>query len=232
MTLIVTPEQQFHSDFSKNVAALEAARKKVNSQINDALRRDDDFSVKVYTNLYLLIYSAWTEASLVRLVHTPCGFIEEEKKKIFKDQDALNRWKKCVNSAFRKFTKNGSEIPNKKKKIHKLLDDYLKSQANIRNKIAHGQWDYPLHKNNITYDNEAKILMTIVDVIQIDTWFEIFKEIIEIVRGLIDARPRNNHKAHYDHYFARLTNIQTIINARMKYTLADKKMRLKLKPRR
>src|SRR5690348_7957323 len=100
MTLITTPEQQFHSDFSKNVAALEAARKKINSQINDCLRKDDDFSLKVYTNLYLLVYSAWTEALLVRLVHTPSGFTEDEKKKIFKDQDVLNKWKKCINTAF------------------------------------------------------------------------------------------------------------------------------------
>jgi len=105
MTLIRTAEQQFHSDFSKNVAALEAARKKVNTQINDALRKDDDFSLRVYTNLYILIYSSWAEASLVRLVHTPFGFTEEEKKKIFRDQDVLNKWKKCINISFSKFRK-------------------------------------------------------------------------------------------------------------------------------
>lgn len=232
MALTRTIEQQFHSDFSKNVSSLEAARRKVNAQINDSLRRDDEFSLKVYTNLYLLVYSAWTEAALVRVVHTPFGFTIDEKKKILKDKDVINKWKKCINTAFSKFRNNGSEIPNKKKKIHKLIDDYLKSQAQIRNKIAHGQWEYPLHKNNITHDSEAQSLMRLIDVMQIDTWFEIFKEIVEIFRGLIDARPKNNHLAHYDHYFVRLTNIQTIIDERKNWTLEDKKRRLKLKPRR
>lgn len=232
MALSRTIEQQFHSDFSKNVASLEATRRKVNVQINDALRRDDNFSLKVYTNLYLLIYSAWTEASLVRLIHTPFGFTTDEKKKILKDQDVINKWKKCVNTAFSKFRKTGSEIPNKKRKIHKLIEDYLKTQAQIRNKIAHGQWEYPLHKNNITHDNEAQTLMSLVDVMQIDIWFEIFKEIVEIVRGLIDARLKNKHLAHYNHYYVRLTNIQTIIDERKGWTLEDKRRRLKLKPRR
>lgn len=232
MTTTTTSEQQFHSDFSKNVTSLEAARKKINAQINDALRKDDSFSVKVYTNLYLLVYSAWTEASLVKLIHTPSGFSLDEKQKILKDQDVINKWKKCVNTAFKKFRKGGSEIPNKKKKIHRMLDDYLKSQAQIRNKIAHGQWVYPLHKNNITQDKEAQTLMDLVEVIQIDTWFEIFGEIVEIVRGLIDSRERNDHLAHYNHYYTRLTNIQEIINARSSWTLADKKRRLQLKPRK
>jgi len=232
MALTRTTEQQFHSDFSKNVTALDATRRKMNAQINDSLRRDDDFSLKIYTNLYLLVYIAWSEASLVRLVHTPFGFTADEKKKILKDKDVINRWKKCINTAFSKFRNNGSEIPNKKRKIHKLIDDYLKTQAQIRNKIAHGQWEYPLHKNNLTHDNEAQTFMSLIDVMQIDTWFEIFKEIVEIVRGLIDARPKNNLKAHYDHYFTRLTNIQLIIDDRKKWTLLDKKRRLKLKPRK
>lgn len=232
MTQITTIEQQFHSDFSKNVSTLESTRKRINSLINDALRKDDDVALKVYTNIYLLVYSAWTEASLVKLVHTPFGFTLVEKQKILKDQDVLNKWKKCVNTAFSKFQKPGSEIPNKKRKIHKLLDDYLKSQANIRNKVAHGQWVYPLFKNNLTHDADAKTLMSLIDVMQIDTWFEIFKEITEIVRGLIDAKSKNNHLAHYNHYYTRLANIQDIIDKRKNWTIEDKRQRLKLKPRK
>lgn len=226
-----TDEQQFHSDFSKNVTSLEAAKKKVNTQINDSLRRDDDFSLKAYTNLYLLIYCAWTEALLVKIIHTPFGFTIDEKEKILKDKNVINRWKKCVDIAFSKMRKKGSEIPNKKKKIYKLLEDYLKNQARIRNKIAHGQWEYPLQKNNIKPDIEAQILIGLIDVMQINMWFEIFKEIAEIVRGLIDARSINNHLAHYNHYFVKLTNIQELIEERKSWTLKDKKARLKLKPR-
>lgn len=232
MTHIITPEQQFHSLFNQNIRLLEAARKKINSQINDCLRKDDLDSLKVYTNIYMLVYSAWTEASLVKLIHTPYGFTSEEKKKIFNDKDVLNKWKKCVNTAFAKFRKTGSEIPNKKKKIHALLDNYLKSQANIRNKIAHGQWVNPLHKNCIEPDVNAQILLSMLDVIQIDTWFIVFREIIEIVQSLIDSRVKNNHKAHYNHYFMRLSNIQIILEERKKFTLSEKSRRLRLKPRK
>lgn len=232
MARSITPEQQFYSHFNQNVIVLLQARKKINAEINDCLRKDDFSSLKIFTNVYLLIYSAWTEASLVKLIHTPSGFTENEKKSILKDRDVLNKWKKCVDMAFSKFNNKGSEIPNKKKKIRKLLDDYLKTQANIRNKIAHGQWSYPLQKNNIKHDADSGLLLNLIDVIQIDTWFEIFEEVIAVVNGLIDAREKNDHLAHYNHYYYRLANIQQIIDQRKHFTIEEKIKKLKLKPRR
>ena len=170
----ITSEQQFHKNFSKNLAILKSARKEINIQINDALRRDDSHSLKIYTNIYLLIYASWTEALLVRLIHTPSGFTDEEKAKILKDKNVLNKWGKCINTAFSKFKKSGSEIPNKKRQIKKLIHSYIGTQANIRNKIAHGQWEYPLFSKNMSHNPEILIYMKSIDVIQIDTWFEIF----------------------------------------------------------
>ncbi|MRT92396.1 hypothetical protein [Ancylomarina sp. 16SWW S1-10-2] len=230
MPNVTTAEQSFHSKFSKNVSQLESARRLVNSQINNALRKNDDHAVKLYTNIYLMVYSSWSEAYLVKLIHTPSGFTEIEKKAILRDRDVLNKWKKCVSTAFSKFRDNGSEIPNKKQRINSLLDEYLKIQANIRNKIAHGQWVYPLYSKNLKHDPDALLYMSMIDVIQIDTWFEILKEIVEIVRGLIDSKPGNNHKAHYNEYFTRLSNIQEIIESRKSWTLDDKRSRLLLKP--
>ena len=230
MTIIATNEQIFHSKFSKNLVILESARKKINMQINMALRKEDSHGLMIYTNIYLLIYTSWSEASLVKLVHTPFGFTESEKKKILKDRDVINKWTKCVNTAFSKFRKQGSEIPNKKRKIKALINNYLKTQGQIRNKIAHGQWEYPLLSNNMSHDSDALVYLKSIDVIQIDTWFEIHKELIEIVRGLIDSRKHNNYKAHYNQYFIRLTNIESIINKRKKWSLEEKKKRLKQKP--
>ena len=230
MTVNATNEQKFHSDFSKNLVTLDSARRRINMQINMALRKDDSHSVTLFTYIYLLIYTSWSEAALVKLVHTPFGFSESEKKKILKDRDVLNKWTKCVNTAFAKFRKQGSEIPNKKKKIKRLVEDYLKTQGQMRNKIAHGQWEFPLYSNNMSHDPDALVFLKSIDVIQIDTWFEIHKELVEIVRGLIDSREHNNHKAHYNDYFLRLSNIETIIDKRKKWTLEEKKRRLKLKP--
>ncbi len=227
----ITPEEQFHKDFNKNLLILKSARKEINSSINDALRNDDDHSLKIYTNLYLLIYTSWTEALLVKLIHTPFGFTQEEKLKILKPKNVLNKWEKCINIAFSKFRKSGSEIPNKKRKIKKLIYKYIQTQANIRNKIAHGQWEYPLFSKNMSHDPDILIYMQTIDVIQIDVWFKIFKEISEIVRGLIDSRERNNHLAHYNQYYKRLVNINTIIDETKNWNIETKRHKLKLKPK-
>ena len=70
MTTIATDEQILHSAFSKNLVTLDSARRKINRQINMALRKDDSHSVMIFTNMYLLIYTSWSEAALVKLVHT------------------------------------------------------------------------------------------------------------------------------------------------------------------
>ena len=225
-----TEEEKFHHEFSTNVRALESARKKVNSQINMFLRKDDDFSVYLYTKIYALLYFAWTEANLVKLVHTPYGFDLAEKKFILKDRDVIVKWKRCISTAFKKFKIEGSDIPNKKLQINRLIKNYLDTQAKIRNKVAHGQWINPLFSNNLSFDPDIKIQMELITVIEIDLWFEIAKELIEIVRGLIDAKHRNNLIAHYNEYYTRLSSIQNIIDERKKWTIDEKKRKLKLKP--
>lgn len=230
MSITPTPEQLFHSSFNKNISALNFARKKINSQINHCLRKDDNVSLAMYTKIYLLIYCSWSEASLVKLAHTPFGFSSAEKISILSLKDISKRWEKCVELAFAKIINNDNDIPNRQTEIYKLLNSYLKSQKEIRNKVAHGQWEYPLFGNNLSFNPDIKIEIDLVDVIQIDAWFDVFKEITEIVQGLIDARPKNNHYAHYEFYLDRLINIQAILDKKMSYTIEDKKRRLKLKP--
>jgi hypothetical protein len=229
MTQITTQDQRFHSEISENVRLLERARKRINTEINSYLRKDDMESVRLFTNIYALLYFSWTETYLVKLVHTPNGFTPSEKTHVLNNRDIIIKWEKCIDTAFNKLIHHDPTIPNQSEKIHKLVDDYLNTQAKIRNKIAHGQWANPLFSNNLSLDPDMKILMGLVDVIQIDLWFEIVKQLALIVNGVIDAKVHNNFIAHYNHYINRLTSIQNIITERSKWTLEDKQNRLKLK---
>ena len=229
MTQITTQDQQFHSEISENVRVLEKARKRINSEINSYLRKDDMESVRLFTNIYALLYFSWTEAYLVKLVHTPNGFSQTEKEFVLNNRDIIVKWQKCIDTAFIKLTHHDSTIPNQSAKIHTLVEAYLNTQAKIRNKIAHGQWANPLFSSNLRLDPDMKILMGLVDVIQIDLWFEVIKELALIVNGVIDARIHNNFLAHYNRYLNRLASIQNLVITRSKWTLEDKQNRLKLK---
>src|SRR5688572_26741066 len=140
MTQVTTPEQQFHSQLSENVRFLERARKRINTEINSYLRKGDMASVHLFTNIYALLYFSWTEAYLVKLVHTPNGFSSAEKTFILDNRDIIVKWTKCIDTSFDKFRHFDPTIPDQSVKIHNLVDEYLNTQAKLRNKIAHGQW--------------------------------------------------------------------------------------------
>lgn len=228
-------EQQFQQDFNRNVKALESARKNLNQRINHSLRKSDFNSLKVYTKLYALLYCAWAEANLVKIVHTPFGFSEDEKKHILQPRDIVEKWVRCINTSFAKFKQrtNASEIPNKKRKINKLVKQYIETPRELRNKIAHGQWEFPLESNNIKPASEVKISLDTIDFIQIDIWFDVSKCLSNIVLGLVDARNTINnqgYKAHYHFYDKHLSNIEAILSERQKWTIQSKIDRLRLKP--
>ncbi|MBN8681646.1 MAG: hypothetical protein J0L99_03305 [Chitinophagales bacterium] len=228
-------EQQFHQDFNQNVKALESARKNLNQRINHCLRKSDFDSLRIYTKLYALLYCAWAEANLVKIVHTPFGFSEDEKKHILQPRDVVEKWIRCMNTAFAKFKQrtNSSEIPNKKRKINKLIKQYIETPRELRNKIAHGQWEFPLESNNIKPATDVKISLDTIDIIQIDIWFDVSKSLSNIVLGLVDARNTTNnqgYKAHYHFYEEHLSNIETILKERQKWTIHSKIDRLQQKP--
>ena len=140
-----------------------------------------------------------------------------------------------MNTAFDKFNQraNASEIPDKKRKIDKLIKLYIKTPSEIRNKIAHGQWEFPLESNNIKPAEDVKIYLDLIDTIQIDTWFEVSKCLSNIVLGLIDSKnteTNQGYKAHYYFYEEHLANIENILSERRNWTTQSKMAELSKKP--
>ena len=121
----------------------------------DALARGREEAVLTCVRLYALLMGAWAECRLLKLLYEPSAFSEAERTAILRET-AEARWHKRVEVAFRKHYNLPSaplKPPALPSTAHtrlgiltKTFHDDLQSIITLRNKLAHGQWVYPLNE--------------------------------------------------------------------------------------
>lgn len=139
-----------------NLRAVRAGLYDVHAAGLRAIELRRNASTDTHLRLYVFMVGAWAECRLLKLLYEPSAFSEEERQLVM-DENALDRWTKVVELGFRrhygipaaplqppalpKTAQARMEILN-----HVILDD-LRMIITLRNKLAHGQWAYPLTEN-------------------------------------------------------------------------------------
>ena len=98
---------------------------------------------------------AWAECRLRKLLHEEFGFSDQERSTILEKSSQLEQWQETVDAAFRKHHKITKAVLDERSlgvahaarraALHEVLSDELRIVIEIRNKLAHGQWVYPLN---------------------------------------------------------------------------------------
>lgn len=162
---------------TKNVRMLNQARGQVNRAINRALRKNDITSTEVHTRVLALIFCAWVEANFSKLIHTPYGFTPDEVRQIkqaYQGSGLGAGWRKSIDLGLRKVSnpKKSNYLPNIRQKLLTVVDNYVVLPSLIRNKIAHGQWDVALNRENTTVNNDLTQELHNLDAVVISIWFK------------------------------------------------------------
>jgi len=165
---------------TKNVQVLDQAIKHITRAINHALRVGDKTSAAVHTKILALVFSAWAEARFSKLIHTPYGFTPDEilQIKTAHQKNGLEKgWEKCLELALKKVpaSQQSSEIPNKRKKLLEIIKEYIIDLSLLRNKIAHGQWEIALNRDNDAENSLVTDKLDKLDVIAITVWHQAYK---------------------------------------------------------
>lgn len=198
---------------SKNVRKLKKVETNLVRTINNYIRKNDDFQIELNTKLYALVYCTLSEAQFIQILNTPDGFTYSEIVKI-KDEKSKNgvvkAWEFLFELAFDKVSpdwKTNTDLIDRRKELQIIIENYIKIPSELRNKIAHGQWDFALNKDN-TAENPAKTTeLQILNVIQISIWSEIHQFLGLIVRDLIQSPKKGFHS----NYWIHLTKLQSYI---------------------
>jgi len=148
-----TPEKlyEFHTENLRSVAegldnVFAAARWAIATQ-----RKAAD---PTYVRLYAFLMGAWAECRLLKLLYEQKAFTDVERTRVLAEK-ALERWTRVVDIAFRRHYGIPTAklappaLPATAAVRHQLLNDVLtvdlQAVIRLRNKLAHGQWVYPLN---------------------------------------------------------------------------------------
>ena len=213
----------------KNVRELKKQAKVLKLLLNQALRTNRMHEVNALTKTYALMYSAYAEVSFMKLVHTPHGFHESYIQQIISCRNLDEKWNKCMEFAFDKIScdHNKGQIANKLKWLREMLNDYIIAPSQIRNKIAHGQWNVCLNNNCTAVNADMTIAVSTLDYVQIDRLFTIYGMFSQCVEDLIESPS----KAHYRDFYSRLSELEIYIKKTENYTLESKQIQLQSSPK-
>ncbi|MCS4164768.1 hypothetical protein [Sphingobacterium sp. BIGb0116] len=188
-----------------NVRDLTAAETDIKRLINRSLKSGKEHTVLIQTKVYALIYSTFSEASFSKMVLTPYGFEQGFINQILAldlNLSLQEKWIKCLDLAFIKFSlnKKGSEVPNKKLELSRIIQKFVIEPSIIRNKIAHGQFSQAINRqgNLVNPELTKKILdLSFVGVMRL---FKINRLLVSIIEDLIESPDYFHHSNYYSKF--------------------------------
>lgn len=159
------------------------------------------------------------------------NFIEKEKSiEILKNNGETNK----IALLCERFNEEKQLIQEKKNELILLLQKYIEEPSKIRNKIAHGQWVYPLDdseiKNNepnasLKEDEHLKIKLDDLNPISIMREFEVHTTLGKIIRKLIESQS----KGFTQKYNPYMDELKKYLERTESYTMTIKRERLRNK---
>lgn len=156
------PPHKLYEFHTRNLRAVNEGLTTVLNSARDAIAHDRSQIIPTYIRLYAFLTGAWTECRLLKLLYEPNAFSGADRSRILAC-NALERWTEVVDTAFRRHYSipmaplRPPALPmtafTRMKLLRDVLEDDLRSVITLRNKLAHGQWIYPL---NDTLDEIAQ----------------------------------------------------------------------------
>ena len=147
------PPEKLYKFHVANLHAISGGLEHVLTRGRDAVARSKEKEVETFVRLYAFLLGAWSECRLLKLIFEPNAFTDIERRKILAET-ALNRWHKAIELAFRKHCNISSAelkppaMPygshSQYLSLKTIIDNDLHYIIALRNKLAHGQWIYPL----------------------------------------------------------------------------------------
>lgn len=214
---------------TENLRELEKTWKQLQRSINHALIKNDNPSLENHTKLQALVFCAWSEVSFSKLIHTPYGFTTSEiiQIKSVASRNLGDGWLKCLDMGLRR-VKNPAKsnyIQNIRKRVAKIINDYVILPRMIRNKVAHGQWTYALNSENTRLNKDMTANINSLNTVQLSLWKDVFTGLSNIIEALIESPNRSFHRD----YWHEISNIEETIAIKNGYSVEQKREMLKEK---
>lgn len=211
-----------------NVRKLDTAFKHVRRVLNSALLRNDPVLVEVQTKTLAFIYSCWTEAIFYKLIHTPhcfsLGEISQIKRQV-KSGGISGGWQKAVQLSLRRMNATSGDVPNRRQRIERLLRLYIEQPSQLRNRIAHGQWENALNSDGTDKNHALTAALKNIDFLEIER----LRVGCTALAAVVESLAESPNKAFHADYYSILASSEEKLREMSRYTLPDHLAKIRAK---
>jgi len=203
--------------------------------------RDPQRSLRALVRLYAFLVGAWTECRLKKLLYEEFGFSEVERTKILEKSTQLEQWQETVDLAFRKHHKIpkaklderalGVSHAARRTALHNVLNEELKILIEIRNKLAHGQWVFPLNNSGTAVEPEKYRLINQETLQSLQFKFALISHLADATHELVVSPPtfERDFEAHFSKLFQVRTNLITRKYEKYEHSLVESRRKARSK---
>ncbi len=134
-----------------------------------------------------------------KLIYEPKGFDDLERDTIRAENTQLKQWQKAVDVAFRRQYKipkapiTANVLPHSAHSRYVALSDMLASDLSsiieLRNKLAHGQWVYPLNSDGNDVAQEQMDALRVENLLSLQFKKRLLESLSAIIHDLVVSKP-------------------------------------------
>jgi len=164
-----------------------------------AISQSDEATVSSFMRLYALLLGAWAECRLRKLMYEPQGFDDSERDTISAEGTQLTQWQKAVEVAFRRQYKvskaplSAGVLPHsayaRYATLSSMLINDLGSIIELRNKLAHGQWIYPLNNDGDDVAQEQMDSLRVENLLSLQFKKTLLESLSAVIHDLVVSKP-------------------------------------------
>lgn len=225
---------QFHV---ANLRSIEIALNNTALSTRQAISEENQPATDSFIRLYALLIGTWAETRLRKLLYEQSGFTEDERKRVLTQTSQLEQWRKLVEVAFRKHygisqaPLTSSSLPftahARYASLMNIFENNLRIVIEVRNKLAHGQWIYPLNNEGNDIESNKYTLLKKENLQSLQFKKSLLSSLADIVHDLVVSLL--TFERDFDSNYSRITNIKNNLISRNyeKYVsmLIDKRQR-------
>ena len=184
----------------------------------NAIARGNQSAVGTHVRLLLFLLCVWSEVRLLKLLYEPNGFSPAKRKAILA-ATALEGWQLAVETAFRRHYKipraalRPPKLPStahlRLTTLQETIQKDLSAIITMRNKLAHGQWQYPLNDSKDEVAQEQMNTLRIENVFSLRQKFNLLDILCQIIHDLVVSKP--TFERDWDKHFGRFEQVRTNI---------------------
>lgn len=220
-----------------NIHSIEIALTHSALAARKSIAEQNQAAIKSFVSLHAFLLGAWAESRLRKLLFESNGFSKAERTTILSQQTQIDQWLKLIELSFRKHYNvpaaqlNDTSLPfvanAQYAVLVDILDKDLRSVIEVRNKLAHGQWVYPLNNEGTDLEQGKYLLLNAENLPSLQYKKSLLTSLSDIIHDLVVSLPtfERDFNKNYRNITNTRSNLKNRSYAKYAQNLVDKRRR-------